>query len=103
MPETSTRFKVLGVMEQQQFQILVLELLRDLKADMNRRFDEVDKRFDRIEYEISEIKITMKDEPVKLQEDYNSRDKVKIIFGWQWSMISLGIATVAAGITKLWT
>jgi len=122
---------------------LVLELLKEFKSDVNKRFDQVDKRFEQVDKrfeqvdkrfeqidkrfeqvdkkfedvnrqienvreEIKDVKIEMKEikhdvrsDRDKLQEVYESRDKVKITFGWQWGMVSLFIAITAGAIVKI--
>ncbi len=42
-------------MEQAEFQPLVLSLLKDLKDDMNRRFEDVDRRFEDIDRRFKDI------------------------------------------------
>ena len=87
---------------------LILEIVKDIKVDMNRRFDEVDKRFEQIDKRFEQVdkrfeQIDRRFEQVdkrfeqmdkrfdrleddvradkdKLQDVYESREKVKIIY-----------------------
>jgi len=61
---------------------------------VNRRLDRVDKRLDRIEDEV------MSDKD-KLQAVYETREKVKIEFGWQWSLVSLVLVIIGSGVSRL--
>ena len=95
-------------MEEQDFQSLVLELFRDIrgdvqmmKADMNRRFEEFDKRFEQLEKRMDRMEDILRSDREKFEEIHRSRDKVKFTFGWQWGMVSMLIAIVAAGIAKV--
>jgi septation ring formation regulator EzrA len=94
---------------------LILELLRELKTDMNsrfeqidkrfeqvdKRFEQIDKRFEQIEKRLDRIEDNQNREQTRLNQVYESRDKVKITFGWQWGMISVFIAVGAAAIVKI--
>ena len=87
---------------------LILEALRDLKEDIRNlrsemldRFEQVEKRFEQMERRMDRIEDALRDDRKKLEEVYASRDRVKITFGWQWGLVSLFIAIVAAGITKV--
>ena len=51
----------------------------------------MDKRFDRVEDGLH-------DEKKKLDQVYESRDKMTLKFGWAWTMASFVIAATAAGI-----
>jgi len=64
------------------------------RAETNRRFEQMDKRFDHLENLIERDKD-------KLEKVYESRDKVKITFGWQWGMASFFIAFVAVGFSRM--
>ena len=77
---------------------------------IDRRFDQVDKRFEQIETqlddireEVREVKREVRADRQKLDQVYESRNRVKIDFGWQWGMVSLFIATIASGITKIFS
>ncbi len=73
---------------------LIIELLKEFREEVNRRFEQVEKRLDRIEdNQVSEKR--------RLEDVYEARHKVKVTFGWQWGMVSLFIAIIAAGITKI--
>ncbi len=101
---------------------LILELLRELKTDMNsrfeqvdkrfeqidkrfeqvdRRFDQIDKRFEQVDKRLDRIEDNQNQEQHRLNEVYESREKVKITFGWQWGMVSVFIAIGAAAIVKI--
>lgn len=105
---------------------LILQLLKDFRDETARRFEQVDKRFEQFERafadfrdetlrrfeqvdealralkdDLREVHRELRDDRRKLEELYEARQKVKITFGWQWGMISLFIAIVAAGITKI--
>ena len=89
---------------------------------IDRRFEQIDKRFEQIEKNLEEfkneirseiqefktetrenfrdIKYDLRSDKEKLEQVYQTRDKVKITFGWQWGMASLMIAVVASGITQ---
>lgn len=64
------------------------------REDVYRRFDEHDKRFDRVQ------KVVEHNEN-RLDQIYESREKVKVTFGWQWGMVSLFIAVIASAMTKI--
>jgi hypothetical protein len=106
-------------MDDQDFQTLVLERISDLKSDVqdfkadvgrqfaqarsdigefktdvNRRFDESNSRMEHIEQGMDRME-------QKLDAVYEVRDRVKIIWGWQWGLVSFVIALGAAGMTKI--
>ena len=104
-------------MNDDQFQLLVkiIESLDkkvdDFKADTQRQFDEVreeirelktdtQRQFTEVKTEIREVKHDIGAEKDKLQKVYEARNRVQVAFGWQWSMASMFIAVVAAGVTK---
>ncbi len=91
---------------------LILDLLKELRSDIDRRFDETNRRIDELKEEanrrIDEVKEELRDvkhdlrlDSRKLEKVYENREKVKITFGWQWGLVSLFIAITAAGITKI--
>ena len=80
---------------------LVLEALRDLKEDIRSLRIEMLERFERAERRMDRIEDAMRDDRKKLEDVYAARERVKITFGWQWGLISLFIAIIAAGITKV--
>ena len=102
-----------------EFERLLLELVRELKTDMQEFRNQVDKRFEQLEHrldrvenevdrrfeelkgEIRDIKHEIRADRSKLQEVYEAREKVKITFGWQWGMVSFFIALVAVGMSKI--
>jgi len=82
--------------------------IKDLKTDMNRRFEQVDKRFEQIDKRFEQVdkrfdrlEDDVRADKDKLQDVYESREKVKITFGWQWGMVSLFIAITAGAIVKI--
>ncbi len=96
---------------------LIIRLLEEMRSEMNRRFDETNKRIDdsnkriddsnkrtdEIKDELREIKQDLRLDSRKLEQVYEAREHVKVSFGWQWGMVSLFIAIVAAGITKIFS
>ncbi len=96
---------------------LILDMLKELKRDMNSRFDQVDKRFEQIDKRFEQvdkrfeqidkrldrIEDNQNREQSRLNQVYESRNKVKITFGWQWGMVSVFIAIGAAAIVKIFS
>lgn len=70
-------------MEQAAFQSLVIELLREQKD------------------EIRDIKAQLREHDRMLREMLTSRDRVKVTWGFQWSLVSFVIAIVAAGLARI--
>ena len=66
------------------------ERLDDLKEDMNRRFDEVDKRFDRVEGDIRELRVDMK-------RGFESMHRTMVI-GFVSLFASIGAAVIGAAV-----
>jgi nitrogen fixation/metabolism regulation signal transduction histidine kinase len=62
--------------------------LNEFKRDTQRRFEQVDKRFDEVKEEIRADKN-------KLQEVYESRDRVTVKFTRSWMTASFFIALIA--------
>lgn len=71
---------------------MLYELLREFKADVARRFDDVDRQ-------LTEIRSDMREEKRRLDQVYEARESVKIKFSWQWSAASLFIALIASLLT----
>ncbi|MEK7137494.1 MAG: hypothetical protein AAB853_04390 [Patescibacteria group bacterium] len=96
---------------------LILRLLQDFRDETLRRFEQIDKRFEQIDKRFEQVDIALRElktdlrevhrelhgERRKLEEVYEARERVKITFGWQWGLVSLFIAVVAAGITKIFS
>jgi len=65
-----------------------------------RRFDQMEnsnmQRFEQMINSIKEEKHEREKMENKLDKVYETRDKVKISFGWQWSAVSMLIAVIAA-------
>lgn len=94
---------------------LILKMLEDFRSEMLRRFDDVDKRFEQIDKRFEQVDKRFEQmdkrldriennqvrEKDRLDAVYESRNKVKVTFGWQWGMISLFIAIVAVGLIKV--
>ncbi len=73
--------------------VVLEELIESYQRTNQQRFDSIDKRLDRIDSRLDRMdsrfdRIEGEVGP-KLQAVYDSRDKVKIEFGWQWSLVSL--------------
>lgn len=84
------------------------QILREFRDETNRRFEQIDKRFEQVDKRFEQLdrrlermEDNQESEKKRLDEVYESRHEVKVTFGWQWGMISLFIAIVAAGITKI--
>ena len=94
---------------------LILESLKEFKADTNRRFDQIDKRFeqiderfrqidrrfDKIEEEAKEEKPKRRKNENKLDEVYKSRDQVTVGFSRSFAAINAFISGVIAMIVAL--
>ena len=74
---------------------LILEMLRT----HSQRFDQIEYRLDLIEKRLDKIEANQQIERTRLDEVYLSRDKVKIEFGWHWSIATLIICTIVASLT----
>lgn len=66
--------------------------MREFKSDVNRRFQEVDKQFQSIDKRLDDITDLLREDKKKLQEVYDSRDKVTVQFTRAWSLASFFIA-----------
>jgi hypothetical protein len=134
-------FSCMHKMSNDKFQDIVIEMIRDLKAETNNLKAETNQQFaemrklreedraeaksvreedrkeakarhqelidlikaereDRIEA-LREERIERREMEHKLEKVYESRDKVKITFGWQWGMASLLIAICSVGIVQI--
>jgi hypothetical protein len=72
----------------------ITHYMKDFKSDVNRRFDEINS-------EIQELKIDVKQDKNKLQEVYNSRDKVTVSFTRSWAMFSFFMAFSASTMATI--
>ncbi len=82
---------------------LILQAIQDLRESMENRFQQVNYRLDQIEKRLDRIEDNQIREKDRLDKVYESRDKVKVTFGWQWGMVSMFIAVMASGITKIFS
>ena len=87
-----------------------LDLILGISKQHEKRFDQIDRRFEQVEIQledirddIREVKREVRADRRKLDQVYEARNRVKIDFGWQWGMVSLFIATIASGITKIFS
>ena len=103
-----------------EFERLLLELVRELKTDMQEFRNQVDKRFEQLEHrldrvenevdrrfeelkgEIRDIKHEIRADRSKLQEVYEALRKVKITFGWQWGMVSFLLLLLLLECQNIW-
>ena len=81
--------------------------LKDFKTETRQKFEDAHESLKDFKTEtrqtlgrIEQNQIREKD---RLDEVYEARHKVKVTFGWQWSMMSLFIATIAVGISKIFS
>ena len=98
-------------MTDQQFQTL-LTLIQDFKADMNqfkadvnRRFEQVERNFGQVDEQIKELKFEIREmkhdvqsDRDKLQEVYESRNRVTVNFTKSWAMASFFISMLSATV-----
>lgn len=70
---------------------MLYDLIKDLKSDMNRQFDEVDRRFVeidqrmyRIEQRVDRVEQRMERIEIDVREIYNSREKVVVRVTWDF-------------------
>ena len=84
-------------MNDQQFQTL-LTLIQDFKADVNRRFEQVDEQMKELKFEIREMKHDVQSDRDKLQEVYESRNRVTVNFTKSWAMASFFISMLSATV-----
>ena len=73
----------------------------DVKIELGGKIDATNQRIDDLKEELRDVKHDLRLDSRKLEQVYESRDKVKISFGWQWGMVSVFIAVMAAGIVKV--
>jgi chromosome segregation ATPase len=97
-------FKTIAMMRADDKLDLILEILKQHSKQfeqIDKRFEQIDKRFEQIDKRLDRMEHNQNEEKRRLDEVYNAREKVKITFGWQWGMVSLFIAIIASGITKI--
>jgi chromosome segregation ATPase len=96
---------------------MLYELIKDLKTDMNRRFEQVDKRFEQVEKRFEQVdkRLEQVDKRLdemfdlirderkgreknedKLERIYESRDRVCVKFARSWTFASFFIAISSA-------
>jgi hypothetical protein len=87
---------------------MLYELIKEFKSDVSRRFQDVDKRFELLQIDTNrqfgELRELIKEEKQKLQQVYESRDKITVSFTRAWMCGSFFIAlissTIVLAITK---
>ncbi len=101
---------------------MLYDLIRDFKDDVNRRFAEVDKRFEQVDKrfeqidkrfeqvdkrfeqlykEMGEMREAMKEDRNKLNEVYESRDKVTITFSRTFVGINMVLSAMVSAFISL--
>ena len=86
---------------------------------VDQRFEKVDQRFQKVDQGFEKVDSDRRSDKTeiieaireekherermeeKLDKVYESRNNVQVTFGWQWGMVSLFIATIAVGISKI--
>lgn len=93
-------------MDQESFQTLAIEQFRFIREEMQHMREEMQNMRteiknvrDELKVDIRELKEEAREDRKKLDGVYQSRNVVKIKFGWQWSLVSLVIAITASSIT----
>ena len=77
----------------------IANYMKDFKYDVNRRFEQVDRRFDETSENFKELKKDIREDKDKLQQVYESRDRVTVHFTRIWAMASLFIAFLASSLS----
>ncbi len=84
---------------------LILELLKDFREEVNRRFEQVDKRFEQGEKRFDQLETLVREEKherekteEKLEKVYESRDRVTVNFTRAWATASFFVALIASTI-----
>ena len=82
--------------------------LKEFKADNNRRFEQVDKRFEQIDKrfeqidsELKQIREMIREDKNKLEKVYESRNRVTVNFTRSWMLASFGIAIFVSLFTAM--
>ena len=75
---------------------MIYELLKEFKADSNRRFDQLERRMDLLE-------ANQRNDRQKLEAIYDCRKQMTVRFTNAWMGASLGIAVFASFVTLLAT
>ncbi len=113
-------------MNNDEFQKLMLEMMKDLKSDIKDfkietrenftksernlndfktetrgNFSKSQTELERINHRLDRIEDNQYSEKKRIDKVYEAREKVKITFGWQWGMVSFFIAIGASAITKI--
>ena len=89
---------------------MLYDLIRDMKEDISRRFDEVDRRFDEVDkrFEMNERRITSMETDIKdIREKLNiliyDRDKVKITFSRTFAFSTIFFSALIAYVVALFS
>jgi len=91
---------------------MLYELIKEFKADVDRRFEQIDKRldqhdnrFDQVDNRFEQVIDLIKDEKrerekteKKLEKIYESRDRVSVSFTRSWMFASFFISLLSATI-----
>lgn len=72
----------------------ILEFLRDFKSDVNRRFESVHR-------EIAELRDMIKEDRVKLDKLYETRNRVAVTFSRAFVGMSLVFSALVSGFVSL--
>ena len=76
---------------------MLYEMIRDFKADVNRRFDDVERRMDQLEYRMDRLEKRMDKVEQRLDEIYESRKSITVRFTNGWAFASLFMAVFSSG------
>ena len=82
---------------------MLYDLIRDMKEDISRRFDEVDKRFEMNERRITSMETDIKDIREKLNILIYDRDKVKITFSRTFAFSTIFFSALIAYVVALFS
>ena len=74
------------------------EQIKEMKNDINRRFEQVDEQMKELKFEIREMKHDVQSDRDKLQEVYESRNRVTVNFTKSWAMASFFISMLSATV-----
>jgi len=94
----------------QLWQQQMFDFMREFKADVDRRFEQIDKRFeqmdkkmdrqfDALKDELKDIKYDLRMDQQKLEKVYDERRQVTVKFTQAWSLASMFIAIIASFFT----
>ena len=74
----------------------IYELLKEFKADTNRRFEQIDKRFEQLENRVGHMDQRLSRMETDVRDMMLSRDKVQVQFTRAWAGASVFIGFFAA-------